>query len=287
MAAHGVEAQPRRAAVVGFDQRRRAGQDVLEDGQAMVEMPLELHAELGQRTAGHHRHPAEHAGGDEARRHHQRRHGSGAEVLHVGARCPGQAGRLGHRLGHVAAAALVAVADRLLAAAEHELDRLRVDAVAVEEVEQRQRGRRLRGQVLQDDGGGEGVVVVVGRRTTATPEAGRLAADGQRAGFGGDGFGIAGVAGDPVEIEPLGERVAGEGSHGGVAGGGREGHEVEGVGRRQQAEKLGLRHDLAIGAEAEISRSSAVPAAAGIVAAHGRGGRARGWQAPMEARWGG
>ena len=248
----------------------------------MGEMPLELHAELGQRTAGDHRHPAEDAGGDQARRHHQGRDRSGAEVLHVGARRPGQPGRLGHRLGHVAAAALVAVADGLLAAAEHELDRRRVDAVAVEEVDQRQRGRRLAAQVLEDDGGGEGVVVVVAVRTAADVRPRPSPAGGPMARAPGSAATASASPrcwSIPVEVDPLGQRMAGQARpRRRRAAAGASVTRSKAIDGGQQPEKLGFGHDLAGGAEAEVGRPVAVPPGRRRHRrVHGRAGRARGW----------
>ena len=214
----------------------------------------------------------------EAGRHHQGGDGRGAEVLHVGSRRLPETGRLGHRLGHVAAAALVAVADRLLAAAEDVLDRVGVDSPGVEEMHQGQAGGRLGGQVLQHHGGGEGFVVVVGRahrrrRCRARPEG-----HGQGAGFRRHGVGVAAGAFDPVEVEPLGQGMTGQGGQRGIGGVGAEGQEVEVVHRRQQAEELGLGHDLARRAEAVGRGRRRRPAPV-----QGRGGSARGWIEPRYA----
>ena len=83
--------------------------------------------------------------------HHQGGDGGGAEVLDVGPDGLEQPALLGHRLGHVAAAPLVAVADGLLAAAEDVVDRQGVDVGLVEQVEQGQGGGGLGRQVVEQD----------------------------------------------------------------------------------------------------------------------------------------
>ena len=202
VAAHGVEAQPWRAAVVGLDQRRRARR-ARPRGRAGRELscPSNFMPSLGSEppatTATRRKTPAA------TRLAAITRAGIGAaqKSFTSAPDAPVEAGRLGHRLGHVAAAALVAVADGLLAAAEHVLDRVRVDAVAVEEVDQRQawpspsphRFSSMTGAASASSSSWAG-------RIAATTPCGarrrrRPGADGQRAGFGGDGLGVAGVAG--------------------------------------------------------------------------------------------
>ena len=244
VAADGVEADGRRRPVPASTSAAAPPMHVLEDGQVVSQVPFELHAELGQRTTGHHRHPAEDARGHEAGRHHQGGDGCGAEVLHVGARCLPEPGRLGHRLGHVAAAALVAVADGLLAAAEDVLDRVRVDA----------RGRRgdassarqavaLRGQVLQHHGGGRGLRRRRGpgasrrrrrRGSPRGPRPGRRVPPPRRRRRRGRGR-------SRSRSNHLASGWRARAARAASAASGAERQEIEVVHRRQQAEELGLR----------------------------------------------
>ena len=104
------------------------GQHVLEDGRVVLERAFELHAELAQRAAGDHRHPVVDARRDERAGDHERVDRRGAERLDVAPARLGDARRLGDRLAEVASAALVPIADRLLAGADHVLDGRGVDA---------------------------------------------------------------------------------------------------------------------------------------------------------------
>ena len=96
----------------------------------MTQVPLVLHPELGEGAAADHGHAREHARGHQAARDRQRVDGPAAEALDVHPGGAHAAGLLGHRLRQVPAAALIAVAHRLLAAADHVVDGPGIDALA-------------------------------------------------------------------------------------------------------------------------------------------------------------
>ena len=98
---------------------------------------------------------------DQGRRDHQRVHRRRAERLHVDGARPHEPAFLGDRLGHVAAAALVAVAHRLLAASDRVRDGRGVDVGARQQVAQRVHAARLDREVLEQHVGAERLVVVV------------------------------------------------------------------------------------------------------------------------------
>ena len=228
-------------------------------------MALELHAQLRQRASAHDGDVAEHAGGDQRPGDHERRHRGGAEVLHVGAGCLAEPGRLGNGLGHVAAAALVAVADGVLRAGDDVVDAVGVDPVVLDEVQECEGSGRLAGEVLEQHGGGECVVGVV-----CPPEArGQpvpVDVQRQRAVLGRHGLGIAAGCAEPVEVQLLGKGVPGKGGTGEVGDLMVEGDEAELVEAGQEAEELLLGHDLAAGGEAARARARCDPGAPGQVA---------------------
>ncbi len=168
-----VQPEDGRAAVVRRHEDGHAHQHVLEDRLVVAQVPLVLHPELGEGAAAHDGHARERARGHQAPGDGQRVHGAAAEPLHVD---PGRAhaarGR-GHGLGQVAAAALVAIAHRLLAAVEHVLDARGIDALGGEEPAQRHGRRDLRGEVLEQHVGGERGVLGVARRDRADAAARR------------------------------------------------------------------------------------------------------------------
>ena len=100
-------------------------------------------------------------GGDQRPGDDERVHRPAAEGLHVAPGGVHAAGLLGDRLGEVAAAALVAVADGLLPAADHVGDVLRGEPGRPEQVLQGEGAARLAREVLQEHGGGEALVQLV------------------------------------------------------------------------------------------------------------------------------
>ena len=161
MTADRVEPQHRRPAVVARDERGDAGQHVLDHRVPRGEVPVVLHPELRQRGAGHHRHPVEDPGRDERPGDDERGDGPAAEGLHVGAARVEAARPLGHGLAQVAPAALVAVADRLLARVEDVLDRRGFGEPVGDERAERHAGRGLGGEVLEQHVRGERGVLLV------------------------------------------------------------------------------------------------------------------------------
>ena len=163
MAADGVEAHDRSAAAARADQDRQAGEDVLQDRRARPQRPGELHPQLGERPARDDGDVVVHPGRDERGGEDERVHRAGAERLHVGSRRVSAARLLGDRLAEVAAAALVAVSDRLLAAAERVRELVRGEAGRAEQVLERERPGRFARQVLEQNGCTERLVLVVRR----------------------------------------------------------------------------------------------------------------------------
>ena len=130
----------------------------------MPERACELHPQLGQRPAGDDDDARVDARGDERAGDDERVHRPAAEGLHVAPGGVAAAGLLGDRLGEVAAAALVAVADRLLPAPDHVGDVLRGEPGRPEQVLQGEGAGRLAGEVLQEHRGGEALVELVRAR---------------------------------------------------------------------------------------------------------------------------
>jgi hypothetical protein len=111
------------------------------------------------------------ARGDQRRGDDQRVDRAGAEGLHVGSRGVRAPGLLRDRLAQIPAAALVAVADGLLPAADRIGELLGREARAGEQVLQRERAGRLAGEVLEEDRGGEAFVQLVRSVHDACPAA--------------------------------------------------------------------------------------------------------------------
>ena len=114
-----------------------------------------------------------------------------AECLDVGAGGVDAAGLLGDRLAEVAAPALVAVAHRLLAAADRVGEVLGREAGVAQEVLERKRAGRLAGEVLEEHAGGEALVELV--RPVHDPGTAAVSVERKRA--------VRGFA--PVEMEEL------------------------------------------------------------------------------------
>jgi hypothetical protein len=114
-----------------------------------------------------------------------------AERLHVGSRGVRAPGLLRDRLAQIPAAALVAVADGLLPAADRIGELLGREARAGEQVLQRERAGRLAGEVLEEDRGGEAFVQLV--RSVHDAGSAAVAKEGQRA--------VGGLP--PVEVQEL------------------------------------------------------------------------------------
>jgi hypothetical protein len=160
--AHRIQPQRRRDAVVARHVGGEAGEDVLHDRHPVLQVALELHAELGERATGQHHDVVVEAGVDERAGEHEGVHRSAAERLHVAAGRPRAARPLRDRLGHVAPAPLVAIAHRLLAAADDVPDVGGGEGARPrQQVAQRQARRGLAREVLEQDLAGERVVVVV------------------------------------------------------------------------------------------------------------------------------
>ena len=159
-----------------------------------------------------HGHTLEHAGGHEAAGQRERVQGTAAEALDVD---PGgaDAARLGgHRLGEVAAAALIAVAHRFLAAIEHVVDRCRLDALGGEEPAQRHRGGHLGREVLEEHVGRERGVHLVARDDAPHPPSGaqRERQGGQRPGQSRGDLAVGHAVAEPRQIRRRHEGMGGE-----------------------------------------------------------------------------
>ncbi len=133
------------------DEHGHPGEDVLEHGDSMLERALELHPELRQRTAGDDHDALVRARLDERAGADQRVHRCRAEGLHVGPARLGEPARLGDRLRERASAALVAIPDGLLPAADRVLDLVLLDACGVEKESKGMHTACLTTQVLQED----------------------------------------------------------------------------------------------------------------------------------------
>ena len=120
---------------------------------------------------------------------------AGAKRFDVRPRGVPAAGLLGDRLAEVPAAALVAVADRLLATADGEVDVVGREARLAQEVLERERPRRLAREILEQDGRSQALVEVVCGGHRARDRAVRV--EGERA--------VAGwLAVEPEELERVG-----------------------------------------------------------------------------------
>ena len=124
----------------------------------MPERARELHAQLGERPTGHDDDARVDAGGDERPGEDERVHRPAAEGLDVASGGVRAARLLGDGLGEVAPTALVAVADRLLAAADHVRDVVRRNPGRFEQALEGEGTARLARQVLQEHRGGEALV---------------------------------------------------------------------------------------------------------------------------------
>ena len=158
-----VEADHRGRVVGRPDEDGHAGEHVLEHGHAVVERAGELHAELGERPAGHDDDPLVRPRLDERSSHDQGVHRRRAERLHVAAARVTSPPPSAIALRERAAAALVAVAHRLLAATDRVVDPLRLEIDALAEQPKSLDAARLAAEVLEQHGGLERLVEVVGR----------------------------------------------------------------------------------------------------------------------------
>ena len=125
------------------------GEDVLEDRCVVREQTFELHPELAERPTRNDDDPVVDAGLHECTGEDQRVDRSGTERLDVAAARLNQAGGLRDGLAETSAAALIAVADRLLARSHHVGDRLGIDPRVVEQEPGRVHSARLAREVLE------------------------------------------------------------------------------------------------------------------------------------------
>src|SRR5919109_3156056 len=116
MTADGVEAQPWRAPIVCADENRHASQHILKDRLSALEMPLELHPQLGQRAAPQDDDLPEYLRADQTSRDRQGMDGATAEPFDVRTGRHGATAHFRHRLGQVPAATLVTIANCFFAA---------------------------------------------------------------------------------------------------------------------------------------------------------------------------
>ena len=155
MAADHLEVDLGAHAVILRQDDREAADHIFHDGQALLDVVLAVHAELGGAAAGGDDDRLISAGGDEGRRVDHRMGRAGAEAAHVGAGRMAQARDLGRSLGKVAAAALVHIPAGLFAAVDDILNIFLGNAALLERREQRQHGGRLGDDILVHDVSGK------------------------------------------------------------------------------------------------------------------------------------
>ena len=133
--------------LAGAENRREAAEHIFEHRHVLFQMRLELHAELGQRSAGDHRDFFGDAGLNQARAVYHRVHRPGAKRFGIRARRIAAAGILGDRLGEIAAAAIITVAHRFFRTTDDEIDFIAVLTLSVLSTSaQRMRGGNFAGQ---------------------------------------------------------------------------------------------------------------------------------------------
>ena len=248
MTTQGIQAQPGRGAVIAADQDGHRGQHVLQDGLLVLHVTAVFHAQFGQRTATNHDDVRKHAGADQAAGDRQGVQRAAAEALDIDTGRRLAAAHFGHRLGQVAAAALVAVAHRLLAAVEHVGDVQRVDGRVSQQRAHGQDGGRLAGQVFEQHVGSQGGVHLV--RGVETADAAAVAPEerqgGHVAGQPGIELGLRNTRSQLLEIPRHAQRMGGQRRADGRDEARFQADQIEGVGDFEPAVELLLRHDLAV-----------------------------------------
>ena len=252
VAAQGIQAQPGRGAVIGADQNGHRRQYVLQNGLIVLHVAAVLHAQFGQCAAADHEDVREHAGGDQAAGNRQGVHRAAAEALDIDAGGRLAAAHLGHRLGQIAAAALVAVAHRLFAAVEHVGDVQRVDGFLRQQRAGGQDGGRLAGQVFEQHVGGERGVHLV--RGVEAADTSAVAQEQRQGGHVGDKpgaqFGLRYARAQLLQVGRRAQRVGGQRGADGFDEARLQIDQIESVGDFQPTVELLLRHDLAVRREA-------------------------------------
>ncbi len=117
----------RRAVSVSGENDRERSEAVFEDGHLVLQVTLELHAELRDTATGHDCDHRCHPGLNQAGGHYQGRNRSCAEVLDVEAGRPSGSHRFCNRLTEVPSTPLVAITDGFLRTADDEVNAVRID----------------------------------------------------------------------------------------------------------------------------------------------------------------
>ena len=136
MSSDDVSTDDRICAVVFTDEHRETRETVLEDRDALLNMALAVHSELGRAASCCHDYIFECPRLDQRSRIQQSVSRTGAESSGVGSRSIHKTCDLSCSLGKVAAASLVHVAAGFLSAVDDIVDLCRIDARNSDEVEQ-------------------------------------------------------------------------------------------------------------------------------------------------------